>query len=278
MLTQMDVINASGGTLQLPLASSAGGYVVKEIDGLDPVTATLTSSSLAQVDGAQLNAASRGTRNITAKFGFAPDYSASSVKSLRKNLYKYMLPKSNITMKFYDNGTLNAITTGTVESLAAPSSFFVQDPEMDLSVICFDPDFYAPDSETVTGATIAPSTSTPSAITYEGDSAAGFIFTLNINGAPTTISLYNVQPDGTSQLFEMDNLSLASGDVVTINTIPFQKAVTRNRAGTVTSLLYTKSQQSVWPSLVTGVNNIRCTSDLAAIPWSLNYTAKFAGL
>jgi hypothetical protein len=50
MLTMVTVQNPSG-TLFLPLTDASQGYVVKDIQGLDPVKASLASSTMAQMDG-----------------------------------------------------------------------------------------------------------------------------------------------------------------------------------------------------------------------------------
>lgn len=275
MLTRVDVTNVTGGTLALPMAASSPGYIIKEIDGLGPVKATLTSTSLAQVDGAQLQGSRRDTRNITAKLGFAPDYKTNTIQALRQNLYGYLLPKANITLGFYMDGVLYATTAGTVENLDDTSRFSI-DPEMDLSVLCFDPDFTAPAPIVVNGTTVT--NTTMSGITYAGSSDAGLIFTLHVNTSLTSFTLYNTRPDNTSQKIDVTGLTLISGDVVTVNTMPGMKSVVLNRSGTKTSLLYGVDPSSTWFSLRNGTNLFRCTTSSAGIPYTVSYTQKYAGL
>ncbi len=59
MLIKVEARTSSGALLILPLDDVSSGYVVEEIEGLDPVKATLVSSSFAQADGEQYH-----TRNV----------------------------------------------------------------------------------------------------------------------------------------------------------------------------------------------------------------------
>src|SRR5450756_1275481 len=92
MLTMVEITNQRNGTLQLPLLDASAGYVVRDVEGLSPVKATLTSSSMAQEDGAQPQNATRTTRNILLKIGLEPDYVTNDVQSLRSDLYDYFMP------------------------------------------------------------------------------------------------------------------------------------------------------------------------------------------
>lgn len=154
MLTQVDITNVRSNTLSLFPLDSSNGYVVKEIDGLDPVNATLTTSTLAQVDGAEPQNARRDVRNITIKLGLEPDYVATTVQSLRQALYDYFMPKASVTLGFWLDGALFAITAGQVEDCQAP--MFTSDPEVDISIVCYDPDFYDESPETFSAVTADP--------------------------------------------------------------------------------------------------------------------------
>lgn len=183
MLSQVDITNNRTGTLSLPLSDISSGYLVKEIDGLDPVDASLTSTVMAQVDGAQPQNASRSTRNITMKLGFEPDYVNTTVQLLRKALYGYLMPKDMVQLSFYDDGVLYAYTTGQVESFQAP--FFASDPEVDISIICYDPDFYSADDTSLSGNTYN-NTATPTSIgTADGTFESG-VTTWSATGAVLT--------------------------------------------------------------------------------------------
>ena len=274
MLTAVDITNSVSDTLHLSLMDFSTEYVVRDIEGLDPVAATLTSSSFAQVDGAQPQYARRDIRNITMKLGLNPDYSMNTVQSLRLSLYDYLLPKANVALGFYLDGVLYAITSGQVETCDSP--MFTQDPEMDVSIVCYDPDFYAPSGLTLSTHTQSDYTTT-SLIQYEGTSEAGFEFVLSVDRSFTNLTIANTTPDGTQRTFEVD-FSFVSGDIVTISTVPGAKAVTLTRAGITTSILSAKTNASVWPFLQKGANYFGAFASGAGIPFVLTYIPKFGGL
>jgi hypothetical protein len=273
MLTVVEITNVRGNTLRLPLLDASNGYVVKEIDGLDPVNATLTTSSLAQVDGAQPQNARRDTRNITMKLGLEPDYVSTTVQSLRSSLYEYLMPKNNIDMAFYLDGTLYVIASGQVESFE--NSMFSADPEVDISIICYDPDFYSPTAITLDEDTV--STTDAVEIDYDGTSDIGVIFTLNVDRDLTDFTLYNTAPDNSIQAFGVDG-SFVSGDVVVINTIPGQRGITLTRSAITTSVLFYVDDSAIWTTLQKGTNYFRAYASGDAIPYTLVYTPQLGAI
>lgn len=273
MLTLVEVVNASSNTLQLPLADSSAGYEVQDIEGLDPVKATLTSSTMPQIDGAQPQNAQRGTRNITMTLGLSPDYVTNTVDSLRSDLYDYFMPEANILLRFYKDDVLTVVTQGQVES--CENSMFSADPAVDISIICYDPDFYAPDEDSISGNTVTDTTI--ETITYEGSSDTGVIFTLNIDRSLSGFTLYNTRPDGTLQKFDVEG-SFDLDDVVTITSISGAKSIVLNRDSLTTSPLYFVSQPVNWITLAKGDNQFRVVASGAAVPYTITYTPKYGGL
>jgi hypothetical protein len=274
MLTAVDVINALGDTLTLSLLSPDNGYQVREIGGLDPVNATLTTSTLAQVDGAQAQNARRETRNITIKLGLEPDFAVSTVASLRSALYNYLMPKAYVSFGFYIDDVLTYTATGQVESFE--NSMFSADPEVDISVMCYDPDFYATEATVVTGDTVDGTLEVP--IDYEGTSEAGFIFEMTLDhDLPDGFAIYNTPPVAAYQGLII-NAPLVIGDTITINTIPGQKAMTLNRGGIDTSLLYGLGTGAVWLIFLRGTNYFRAYADDDPISYTISYVAKYGGI
>lgn len=273
MLTQVDIMNPHGDTLSLQLLDTSNGFVVKEITGLDPVNATLTTSVMAQRDGAQAQNARRETRNITMKLGLAPDFVVSTVDSLRQSLYGWFMPKLNIGMSFYKDGVLYATASGQVESFE--NALFSADPEIDISIICYDPDLYAPAAVTTSLATV--STTDTHTFAYEGTTETGVIFTLTIDRTVTDFTLYNTAPDNSVQAFIISG-SFVAGDVVTINSIAGQKSVIMTRSGIDSSILYWMDTSSTWITLQKGNNLFRAFADGAALAYTFTYTPKYGGI
>jgi Siphovirus-type tail component, C-terminal domain len=273
MLTMISVENIRDGVLQLPLMDVSGGYIVRDIQGLDPVKATLTSSQLAQMDGAQPQNARREARNILMKLGLEPDYVSTSVAGLRSGLYDYFMPKSAVTVGFHFDGVLFGKTDAIVESM--DNNMFSADPQVDISLICYDPDFYAPDPTVMTGLTVGDLTTR--VVPYQGSSDTGVRFTLTFPDAATELRLYNTRPDNVINILTVMGTFLA-GDILTIDTSPGHKQVTVTRAGLTFSVLYWMDHSSTWISLTRGDNLFRAYYDGPAISYSLEYTARHGGL
>ena len=273
MLTAVEVMNPLGSTLRLPLASTDGGYSVREIDGLGPVAATLTSSSIAQVDGAQAQNARRDIRNITMKLGLEPDYVTTTVQSLRSSLYDYLLPKALVGLNFYIDDVLTFVTSGQVETFDNP--LFVSDPEADISIVCYDPDLYAP-APVVLSANTRSDTNT-NLVTYDGTSEVGVIFTLILNRTLSDFWITNARPDNQRQKMELSG-SYLSGDVITIDTRPNSRALTLKRGGSTSSLLSDFDETGTWLALQKGPNQFGAFAAGAGIPFTMTYTSQYGAL
>lgn len=273
MLTQVDVRNEQGALLMLPLQDTSAGYVVKEVHGLDPVKATITSSTFAMLDGAQYQSSRRETRNIIIVLGLSPDYNVGSVQDLRNRLYAYFMPKSSVNLSFIKSDAPTVTISGRIET--CETSLFTKDPEMMISILCFDPDFYDANPITVAGNTI--SGTTEMLIDYQGSVETGIIFRLNLNRSLSEFTLHNRPPDGTLRDFEFA-AALISGDILELNMIPGFKSATRIRTGVASSVLYGVAPFANWIKLYPGFNYIRVYATGLAIPYTIEYTNKFGGL
>lgn len=272
MLTLLEV-RGQGGILGLSLEDPELGYDVQDIQGLDPVKATLVSSSFAQQDGAQYQSARRESRNIILKIGFYPDYGIDSVQSLRTRLYPFFMPKTKVSLRFYMADGLMVDIPGVVESFE--SAMFTQEPAVDISIMCFDPDFIEPDPVVVAGSTTAGST--VSTLNYTGTVETGIQFQLNVNRTMSEFTIYHQTPGGDIRTMDFAG-ALVNGDVVTINTLAGNKFAQLTRSGTDSSILYGVSPQSNWLELDTGANGIRVYAEGAAVPYTITYTRRYGGL
>lgn len=272
MLTMVSATNLQNGTLLLPLMDSSGGYSVQDVEGLGPVKATLVSSSLAQQDGAKLNNVRRESRNITMILGLESDFVTNTVAQLRRQLYSYFSPKSEITFSVYEDDEFWGSTSAIVES--CEPVMFSADPQVAISLICNDPDFYAPEVTSIDSFTVD-DTSTQT-ITYEGTTETGILFTLTFLEDATGITLNNTRPDGSLDLLELDG-AFSNGDVLTINTNDSQKSLILSKAGHPQSVLSYLGTRSEWIKLQPGDNLFRAFYNGTTTPFNLQYTAKFEG-
>lgn len=273
MITKVDVRAAQGGFLSLPIADSSSGYVVQNIEGLDPVKATLVSSSFAQQDGSQYQSSRRESRNIKITLGLDPDWTIDTVRALRTRLYSVFMPKSAVELTFLMADNLEVKISGRVESFE--SLMFTQDPVVDVSIMCFDPDFIEPDFIIQNGT----STAGPSSMSfnYVGTVETGIIFKIKPNRDVNEFTIYHQESDGNLKSFDFQ-ASLDDGDVVTISTIPGNKYATLTRGGSDASILYGVSPQANWIELTPGTNSIRVYSEGEPVPYTIQYSNRYGGL
>lgn len=270
MLYQVEVITEQNERLVLSLQDPSSGYIVSAIDGLDPVKATIVSSNFASTDGEQYQASRREKRNIVLKLDLKSDYTHSSARELRTNLYRFLNPKQSVTLRFHMEGEVSVDIVGRVETLESP--LFTKDPQVTCSILCFDPNFFDPTLVTINGTTGTDQL----VLDYDGTVETGINLRVFANTAVPSLSIYNRI---SSTIHTLDFTSpLISGDVLNISTTPGAKSARLLRGNALSSVLYGVSPSSEWVKLFPGVNNLRVYAAGAAIPYTLEYNAKYGGL
>lgn len=273
MLTLVEARTPQGTLLSLPLDDISSGITVEDIEGLDPVKATIVSSGYASRDGVQYQSSRREARNIKITLGLEADYIMSSIRELRKQLYGFFLPKSPVSLRFYDSEGLTVDIPGRVESCDTP--LFTDKPSVDVSIICFDSDFLDTSPTEISNSTV--SGASDSIVQYAGDIGTGFIFTLNVDRDLTEFTIYNRPPDDVTRTLDFA-ATLQVGDVLTISSVSGSKEITLTRSGVDTSLLYGMSPQSSWIEFFPGENHYRVYAEGDAIPYSISYITHYGGL
>ena len=279
MFTKVEVSN-SGGTLTLQLGDTSSGIFVQEITGLDPVKATLQSSSFANQDGAVFQTSRRDTRNITFALGLDPDPAVSSVRALRQQIYSYFMPKSTVTLKFFVDDTDDTSEdgyqiTGVVES--CESAMFAQEPVVNISLICFDPDFIDPIPVIIYGNTVGSTVNTH--INYVGTSETGIQLNVSFNRAVSGFTVFFSSPGNPTRTMDVSIPGgFLAGDSMNISSEWGGKGAYLVRSGGDNAALYAISPQSYWPKLQPGDNSFRVFVSGAAIPISLAYSTRYGAL
>lgn len=274
MLSLVEVRTEQGLLLSLPIYDPSGGLLIQDIEGLDPVDAMLSYSSIAGQDDEEEQSAKRVKRNIILTVGYEPDYVDTSVKSLRDTLYGFFMPKSRVKLRFYFDDDMPTVEIeGRVEKFNSP--LFVKDPEAKISIICRKSNFYALTTETIPGETTSGSTELEHE--YEGTIETGGLFRITPNRSMSQFTIYNRLPDD-SVLQQDFVFPLINGDILEINSVPLSKYARLTRAGATTSVLYGISPYSKWLNLFPGVNRLRIGATGAAVPWSFQYVNKYGGL
>src|SRR3954469_4450887 len=86
--------------MQVTYPAPMGMVFVREVQGLEPVNATVNSREHGLVDGEFYVGSHVGQRNIVIRFGLNTIVGAPSVGNARNMLYAYFTPKSNIKLRF----------------------------------------------------------------------------------------------------------------------------------------------------------------------------------
>jgi hypothetical protein len=279
MLTRVEVYTLQGAQLGLELRYPTDGIALAEIEGLDPVKAILVSSSFAQMDGQQYHTSRRDFRNIKLKIVLDPDYIHDSVRDVRTRLYDYFMPKQSVLLRFFMSDGLTVDINGRVETFE--TLIFSKEPEVYVSIVCFDPDFFIPTPIVLDGSTVH--TTNEMSITYSGTVETGFVFELYIDRTVHELSLYLRSPDGLVNSMDISgdkggNHGFLAGDTLTISTVVGAKSITLLRSNATSSFLYGLSAQSAWLELVPGTNYFRAYISGASIPYAITYTTKYGGL
>lgn len=272
MLYKVEARTPQGNLLTLQLDDISEGIIVEDITGLDPVKATLVSSSFAQQDGSQYQSARRENRNITMKLSLDPN-GDDSVFDLRNRLYQYFMPKAEVSMRFYMTEGLEVDIAGRVESLE--TELFTQDPEANISIINFDPDFYDPTPVVITG--MHTSDTGPTTINYAGSVDTGMVFSIAIADNKSELTIYHTTPDGVLRTLDFSG-PLVAGDVLKISTVTGDKEATLTHLGSDSSVLYGVSPQSAWMALESGENTIQVYAEGDSSPVTITYTSRYGGL
>lgn len=273
MLTKVEVTNARGNTLALAIEEDDNPYQVAAIEGLEPVKATLVSSNYAGSDGEVFQSAKRGSRNINIKLDLDPDFVNNDYTTLRQGLYPYFNTKSSIKLRFYSSTGLYLDIVGVVEEFSSP--LFEQDPTVDISVMCFQPDFIDPRMVTVESLTVEDEDTI--AIDYLGSIEAGVVVTLNVNRAMTEFTIYSIDESGRILILDF-NGDLEEDDVLVISSLRGAKGITLTRDSVSSSYLYGRSAQSNWIELTEGTNNFRIYAPGDPVPYVLEYVSRYGGL
>lgn len=276
MLTQLEARSSQGQLITFPLQDPSEGYLINDIEGLDPVKATIVTTDFAQGDGVQLQATKRGPRTIILKLDLVPDFTTSSVRSLRNRLYTVFMTESKVSLRFVMSDGSSVEIQGVVEDFSCP--LFVKEPMASITIFCEKSDFYDPVVKKINGNT---STLTNTIdVDYEGSVETGIVFKLFPNRNIDNFLLMQTPPDGTLRQLDFETPTpLVANDVLEISTVFREKRAIRTRPSQPsTSVMFGVAPSSDWITLFQGVNRLRVYAQGAPIPFTIEYTDKFGGL
>lgn len=275
MITQLEVFSPQPDAPELRV----GGFMpnddpvqVKNIDGLGPVKADITSTQSATGRGEIPQGTNTGKRNIVLTLGFNPDFAGNETMSgLRQALYRYLIPEQWTKLRFHSDDLPTVDIEGTVESVEP--NMFSQDPEVQVSVICLKPDFVASDATIITGVS-----GTPTPIDYPGTVDTGFELRVDNDAYSGSLDITVVAWE-VPQVFSIDPVTIDDTKYFGLSTIQSKKRVqTVVIVGeATTNLLSAMSAGSVWPVLKPGANVFTLEAE-AVVDWTFAYFTRFGGL
>lgn len=271
MLTGIEVETPLGAVLPLNLYDTSRGFAISDIDGLDPVKATVVSSSFAKVDGSQYQSSRRESRNMVLKIDLLSKIRPA--QDSRQELYSYFMPKSWVTIRFLTDTNLVLEILGMVESFESPK--FVKDTFANISIICFDPDFKDVVTTVVNGVTV--SDDTDMIINYTGTVETGIVLKVYPDKIVDSFVLFHTDPSGVVRTLDYDGV-IFPNQVLTINTISGQKKATVFSNGAEDSHLWEISPFSNWTELFRGENKIRIVTSYGPVPYTIEYVTRYGGL
>jgi hypothetical protein len=273
MLNKIEVTNSRGNVLSLPIEEDDGEYQIANIEGLDPVKASLVSTSYAGADGEHFQSAKLPARNIKINLDLDPNFDPKTYTDLRRDLYPFFMPKSQVTLRFYLTSGLYLDIVGVVEQISSP--LFEEDPDVEISIMCYQPDFIDARMITIEGQTVTDVTNTE--IDYPGTVQSGTVLTLHVNRAVDEFTIYNLDEGG--NLYQLDFTGdLISGDELVISSLRGNKGITLTRSSVSSSFLYGRSAQSSWIEFMEGLNQFRVYAVGDPIPYDLTYVVRYGGL
>jgi Phage tail protein len=248
---------------------------ITNIDGLDPVKASVNISPYGSVDGASYTGSSVLGRNIVLTLKPNPDWDTWTYEKLRRLLYSYFMPKQLTQLVFYSDDLIPVEIYGIVESVSV--NMFSKEPQLLVSIVCPDPYFTALEATVLTG---LDNVVTP--ITYNGSVAAGISVKVSYTSgtAPTTIGIQIGDPKITyfgvtatisaTKYFEMSSIPMRKF----VQNVDINTAVIEN----LLSKIYIQ-EGSLWPSLEPGDNEFVVVTDQTGVQdWELTYYERFGGL
>lgn len=248
---------------------------IRNIDGLGPVKATISTTPYSVFDGSTFTGSSVDTRNIVLTIGFNPNWADLTFESLRRLVYAYFMPKAAVNLEFFSDDIPPVGIYGYVES--CEPVLFSKDPEIQVSIICPYPHFTAIDPTIITGN--AANQYVPVDFTYDGSVETGFTLkvTQGVGPSPTSISIQVEDP--TLTYFTL-LATVTANSYLSMSSVPGAKYAQNVSlsSGAITSLISKMQAGSQWPTIKPGPNHFAVVTDQGLQTWQLTYYEKYGGL
>lgn len=277
MLTEVKAYSSwlSAPTLQLDANGRAENDLIQiqNINGVDPVKASVNTSPYGSVVGTSYTGSSIPSRNIVLTLKPNPNWDTWTYAKLRRLLYSYFMPKLIVRLVFYSDDMVPVEIYGVVEGVDV--NIFSKEPLVQVSIICPDPYFTALNPTVLVGVNDELKT-----FVYNGNVESGMIVKVShVSGAPTSIGIQIGDPKITYFAVVAD---VTSSKYFELSSIPMQKYVQNVNIGTgvIDNLLSNVYAQegSLWPVLQPGENEFTVVTDNGVQDYQLIFYERFGGL
>lgn len=281
MLTELKAYSSWRSAPTMPLNGGRAEtdlIQIRNIDGLDPVKASINTSPFGSVDGASYVGSSVLSRNIVLTLHPNPDWDDWTYESLRRFIYSYFMPKLEVRLVFYSDDMIPVEISGIVEDVNV--NMFSQDPELQVSIICPDPYFTALDPIVITGQTVRTGGATIP-IEYNGTMESGIFVKVTQVIDPTPLDI-GIQIGNPKITYFAVAAVVDPNMYFQMSSLPMRKYVQNVNigSGVITNLLSKIHVQegSLWPAFQPGENDFSVITDAGIQDWELTYFERFGGL
>lgn len=258
-------MEAFSAQLSAPVLQMAGGDMaandqvqIRDIQGLGPVKADVSSTALATGRGEIYQGSSVGKRNIMLTLGLNPDWEVQDMAVLRQKLYSYFIPQQWCKLRFFSSHLPVVEIEGICESV--DPNLFSQDPELEISILCHNPDFIDADATLMDGILSDVLIQLP--FVYTGQLSTGFEFTVKATAPRPTYNsgfTFIMQSPSIPQQFELSApIIVDATQYLKLTTIRKMRRIQNIRVadGVATNLMSKMTLGSVWPEILPGNNEL----------------------
>lgn len=302
MIQSLTVTNYLGESLTIPMMNSEStGFILHDMTGLGPPTASVNTSKVATKDGSKYNSARAEERNIVLPMYFTP---IPTIEDARHRSYKYFPLKKPVILAFKtDNRECQIV--GYVETNEPD---ICSDREgCQVSIICPNP-YFSSIYDTVTSFSGVEAAfefpfsnediSNPhiefgkivvkaeNIVRYGGDAESGVQIRIAASATVKNITIYNVDTRGTMHIYHdklvaLTGSGIVKGDEIIITTDKGSRSVTLLRNGKSTNILNAiDPRNDEWFSLTKGDNIFAYTADEGSdyLMFVVDHTTLYEGI
>lgn len=302
MIQSLTVTNYLGESLTIPMKNSEStGFILHDMTGLGPPTASVNTSKVATKDGSKYNSARAEERNIVLPMYFTP---IPTIEDARHRSYKYFPLKKPVILAFKtDNRECQIVgyvetnepdicsdREGCQVSIICPNPYFSSIYDTVTSFSGVEASFEFPFSnEDISNPHIEFGKIVVKAeniVRYGGDAESGVQIRIAASASVKNITIYNVDTRGTMHIYHdklvaLTGSGIVKGDEIIITTDKGSRSVTLLRNGKSTNILNAiDPRNDEWFSLTKGDNIFAYTADEGSdyLMFVVDHTTLYEGI